>query len=282
MKKKLIENIKALVKQEDYSDTYLDSVKVFYSTKALNKHKVIYKNCIIIVGQGYKNLYLKDKQYKYDDNNYLIVPATLPLECETSASLNKPFYAIIIEIDLNILSSLKKALDDLNNNVSNDIIYTSNLTDDILAASNRLLESLQSKQKADLFANGILKELYYYLLKGSNSNILYSLLDDNSALSRIHKSLNYIYLNLDKDISVDKLAEDAGMSVSTYYRYFKSLTKKAPLQLIKETKLTKAKELIEKQNYNANQAAFSVGYQSYSQFSREFKRMFNLSPKNYK
>tara|TARA_Y100001960_G_scaffold333476_1_gene438824 strand:- start:5975 stop:6829 length:855 start_codon:yes stop_codon:yes gene_type:complete len=279
MKEKLIKNIEALVKQEDYSDTFLDSVKVFYSTKSLNKHKVIYKNCIIIVGQGYKNLYLNDIKYKYGDSDYLIVPATLPLECETSASKENPFYAIIIEIDLKILESIKNALDSSNINSHKEIIYTSNLTDSMMEASSRLLEVLQSKEKSYLFADGLLKELYYYILKESNTNVLYNLLDDNSTLSRLHKSLNYIYANLDKDISIELLAENCGMSVATYYRHFKQLTKKAPLQLIKETKLTKAKDLIENQNYKANQAAFAVGYQSYSQFSREFKRMFNTLPK---
>lgn len=67
--------------------------------------------------------------------------------------------------------------------------------------------------------------------------------------------------------------------MATYYRYFKKLTDKSPLQLIKETRLTKAKDLL-KQGYKANQAALQVGYSSYSQFSREFKRMFEASPKN--
>ena len=282
MKTKLIENIQALVKQHDYSDTHLDSVKVFYSQQSLNKHKVIYKNCIIIVGQGYKNLYLNDTKYTYDSDNYLIVPATLPLECETSATKQQPFLAVIIEIDLNILKSVINQSIEKSKEFNKNIIYTSNLNKDIEDITIRLLDTLKYQEKSDLFANNILKELYYSLLQDENGSVLYNLLDDNSSLYRIHQSLNYIYENLDKKLTIVDLADKAGMSVATYYRYFKNLTNKAPLQLVKETRLTKAKQLIEKQNYKANKAALEVGYQSYSQFSREFKRLFEQTPNNFK
>lgn len=280
MKNKLIENIKALVKQDGYSNTYLDNVKVFYSQESLNRHKVIYENCIIIVGQGSKKLYLKNDVYQYDNDNYLIVPATLPLECETSASPEIPFYGIILKIDLDLLQNVAKNLSTESKKLHQSVIYTSKLTEDLTACTIRLLETLQTEEKAKLFANNILQELYYYLLKESNSSVLYSLMDDNSQLSRIHRSLNYIYANLDQELLIPKLAELSGMSVATYYRFFKKLTNKAPLQLIKETRLTKAKQLIQENNYKASQAANEVGYQSYSQFSREFKRLFLISPKN--
>jgi len=275
---KIAEYIDFLAKNNGHSDTFLNEVKLFRSEESLAKHKVMYDNCLIIVGQGCKKLYVKSQEFSYDPNNYLIVPATLPLECETFDTKNEPFLGIIINLDFSILEEISKQIKQEKQLNNSDLIYTSALSDKLEDCVERLLLSLRSQETSNILGLAIIKELYYYLLKDVNSSALHNILNENTNLARIHKALAYINQSIEQELLVSELAKVSGMSVASFHRNFKKVLGQAPLQLIKETKLTKAKGLIINKQYKSTLASIEVGYQSYSQFSREFKRLFGLSP----
>lgn len=277
---KIAQKILELTNKTGFVETKLPGVRTYIAKEHEPAMAFSYDPCIIIVGQGRKVVYFEDEPFHYNQENYLVLPTVLPLKCETFATKDKPLANLIIDIDIALLKEVIEQIK-LENRLeeTGQIIHTSPIKPEMQDAVLRLLTVLESQQETDILAKGILKEIYYRALKDSPASALYSFAEQQSVLAKIAQTLNYININLDKNIEVSQLAEMNNMSLSAFHKHFKQVTGGAPLQCIKKTRLTKAKSLIELQGLKANVAASMVGYESYSQFSREYKRMFGFSPK---
>lgn len=285
MKKSIIENREILKLEDGIHDTHLKSVKVFKTTQYEPKSPLIYDVCLILVLQGKKIANLASNRFTFDCDNYLVVPTTLPLECETYATKEEPFISLIISLDkkmmVNIIEGLTKREFESQNNSSVGI-FSDKVTTEIEQTTEKLLDVLESKEESLILGQGVLKELFYRIAIGQNANMLHKMFLENNDESKISNALKYIHDNYNKTLDIDSLARVCDMSVSSFHTHFKKITSHTPLQYIKKIRLTKAKDLLVKYNYKVVEVADDLGYDNPSHFSRDFKNYFGYSPKEAK
>lgn len=242
-----------------------------------------YNPCICLVGQGKKNVYTDKDMLTYDPLHYLVVSLPMPLETQiVKASEEQPLLALILEIDISIVGKLLLNMDNnvqLNKNTpAAQAIYASPLNNELLNAFVRLLRLLDKPEDLRILGEGIINEILYYVLKGEQGTYLRALaLQDNSSL-RIAKVVRYINENYDKSLNIKSIADYACMGQSTLHHAFEKTIGQSPIQYLKKIRLHNARVMISSKGMNISEAAYKVGYNNISQFSREFKRQFGHAP----
>jgi AraC-like DNA-binding protein len=268
-KERLAELLRSLAIDEGFTPSNLTEVQFFRANP-----------CIVIVGQGRKKGYLGDHVFIYDPYNYLVLSVPLPFECETEASPEEPLLAVILQVDPALLGELLMAMDD-NSGMSKQVprgVYSTPLTDELIGATNRLLECLKDPLDSRILGNQIVREIIYRVLCGEQGGALRALAARHNNFSQIAKVLRRIHSEYNTKIDIESLANEANMGVSTFHHNFKAVTASSPLQYLKSIRLHKARMIMVQDGLNASTAAGTVGYESPSQFSREFKRFFGNSP----
>ena len=285
MKQKILNQVNKLFKNDGIHDTLLNGVKIYTTSKYDPLSPFIYDVCLILVLQGKKIGHLSQNTLVYDSKNYLVVPTTLPLECETYASKEEPFIGFIISIDKKMMYEIidcvskKEAINSKKNSIG---IFSDVVTEEIEDLTLRLLNILQSKEESKILGESLLKELFYRIAVGENSNFLHKMFLDNNNEAKIARALKIIHTLCETNLDIPNLARQEDMSVSSFHTHFKKVTSHTPLQYIKKIRLNKAKDLIAKHNYQVVDAAYEMGYDSASQFSRDFKSYFGYPPKDVK
>jgi len=142
----------------------------------------------------------------------------------------------------------------------------------------RLLNILLDPIDSEMLFSSILDELYFRILQSESGDVLKQLCEQNSSFSRVSKVVEYLHSKLKEKISIEEMADIADMSVNNFHRIFKEALNDSPVQYMKKIRLNKARHLILYNNMKAIEASNEVGYDSPTQFSREFKRYFGVSP----
>ena len=204
----------------------------------------------------------------------------LPFECETEGSPEKPLLAVKIGVTPAAVTELLMQMEQLQpaNGSQPQIMEATALDDTLSGATIRLLESLRSADDARILGPQIVREIIYHVLRGKLGRNLRALAAPDSHFGQISRVLNRIHTDYARDYDITTLARDAGMSVAAFHTRFKAITSSPPLQYLKNIRLHKARMLMVNEGINASGAAVKVGYESASQFSREFKRLFGNSP----
>ncbi|RKP43505.1 AraC family transcriptional regulator [Trinickia fusca] len=278
--KHMVELLATLAPTEGITQSSLGSVQFMRVNRPLPRRPVLYEPCIVVVCQGRKRGYLGSQSFVYDAQQYLVLAVPLPFECETEASEQEPLLAISIGIDLSVIAELLLALNDSRMIVPNEpraVCATpldGTLSDTVL----RLLESLASPADSQILGPSIVREIYYRVLAGAQGDMIRAALMHQHQLGRIAKALRRIHADYRGDLDVETLAREAGMSLAVFHAQFKAVTATSPMQYVKTTRLHHARHLMVQLGVNVSTAATRVGYESASQFSREFKRLFGLSP----
>ena len=276
-----------LAPEEAINHTNLPNVYIYKSSTHIEQIPLLYQQGIIIVGQGKKRVHLSDCSYEYNPDNYLVVNVPLPAECETFGSKEEPFLCMFLDIDTTVLRKIIAELDDeLIKDLQNSKVQTKGLFVDKAAPElkenvARLLKVLQSPIESKLLGEGLVKELLYRVMCGESASLLYELANKDTHLSKISDALEEIHENYQNPVEVADLAEMVNMSTSAFHRTFKNVTSYSPIQYIKKVRLNNAKNYIADHKMRVNEAARQVGYESVSQFSREFKNYFGKSPKEF-
>ena len=165
----------------------------------------------------------------------------------------------------------------VNNKIS--LTVTCNIRTDVIQNIYlRLIDILDNKSESNMLSDGLLDELYYRILQSDNGYMLEQLCLENSNVAKISRAVEYIITNIEKKISLDEMARLSDMSINNFHKLFKEVLNDTPIQYIKKIRLNKAKQLILYNNKKVIDAAQTVGYENVSQFSREFKRYFGVSP----
>lgn len=274
-----------LEKEDGLHDTNLDSVKVFKTAKYEPKSPLIYDVCLILVLQGKKLANLSNNTITFDCDNYLVVPTTLPLECETYASQDEPFVCLLISLNKDVMYEIIDSLEkrEFQNTEENSIgIFSDKVTQKVEESTKKLLEVLKSREESNILGQSILKELFYRIAIGKNADFLHKMFLGENNEAKIAKALKTIHDNYKEHLDIPTLARAEDMSVSSFHSHFKKITSHTPLQYVKKIKLNKAKDLIIKHNYQVVDAAYELGYDNPSQFSRDFKNYFGYPPKEAK
>ncbi len=272
--------LEPLATQQGCSESVLGGVRLIRSDRFLPRTPVIYEPSIVVIAQGRKIGYLGDKVYRYDAYNYLVLSVPLPFECETNATPEEPLLGISIGVDVGTVSELLLEMDD-NSALSNSVprgIGSTLLTDDMVDAITRLLQTLSSPLEARILGPQIVREIIYRVLLGEQGGALRALAVRHSRFGQIAKVLKRMHTDFGSELDISTLADEAGMSVSSFHSNFKAVTAVSPLQYLKSIRLHKARVLLVQDGVSASNAASSVGYESASQFSREFKRYFGCNP----
>ncbi len=273
-----------LATDEGVNNTDLPGVTIFKASTYRSREPLCYQKGLLFVGQGSKNVYLNGQVYEYNKENYLVSCLPLPAECETKAQEGKPVLIMAIALDLAIISGLISQINEhetfpIRPKKENRLgLSIAPMTTDIKDCIHRLLICLQSPLESKVIGRSLLKELVFRVLCQESAAPLYELITQNSKLSRVDRALRLIHTNYHETISVDNLANLVNMSPSVFHRTFKEVTASSPIQYIKKIRLDKAKSLLINENLQISEAAVKVGYESSSQFSREFKRYFGNSP----
>ena len=266
------------------SASRLNGVLLFKETRHIPRKPMVYNPGLCIVVQGHKIGYLGDQKFRYDANHYLVTSVTMPFECETFASIDEPLRGLYINIDIGQLHDLIGRID-----VQTGIckggerilprgIGPAVMDEEILDATTRLVKCLQSETEAQILGPGIVREILYRALCGTQAPVLYALAVHSGTFSQVARVLKIMQNDYAGKLDVEQLAKTAHLSVSAFHRAFKEITSDSPMQYLKKIRLTKARDLMMQESIKANIAADKVGYESASQFSREFKRYFGQSP----
>ncbi|QGU12262.1 helix-turn-helix domain-containing protein [Leclercia sp. J807] len=277
----LTEQIKKLKDNENYLDTLLPDVRLLYGTQPYARTPVMYLPGIIFLFSGHKIGYINERVFRYDPNEYLLLTVPLPFECETFATEAVPLAGIRLNIDILQLQELLMDIgeDELfRPSMAASGINSATLTDEILCAIERLLDVMERPLDARILGKQIVREILYHILLGPGGGALLALVSRQTHFSLIGRVLKRIESQYTENLSVDQLAAEANMSVSAFHHNFKSVTSTSPLQYLKSYRLHKARMMMIHDGMKASAAALRVGYESASQFSREFKRYFGVTP----
>jgi len=279
--KRMIALLHALAPDEGYNLTALPSVRILRSNRPLSRTPVLYDPGIVIVCQGRKRGYFGDQRYLYDEHHYLAVSVPVPFSMETDATEERPLLALYLHLDFTLAADLAVQIDreGATEHVQAPQSMMSTPMDDTMQASVlRFLEAMQRPLEAAVLGPGLLRELYFRVLTGAQGSSMREALAMRGQFGRIGRSLRLIHAGYAQPLDVMQLAEEAGMSVPSFHSHFKSITQVSPMQYVKSTRLHQARLLMVRQELTAEAASHAVGYTSPSQFSREFKRLFGLTP----
>lgn len=276
----IAELLREVATREGVHPTLVEGVSLMRVSRPLPRMPVLYEPGIFIVGQGRKRGYLGGQVYTYDAHNYLVLSVPLPFECETEATPEKPLLAVSIRVDLAGLAELLFRMDSSGQPDPAALrgIYSTPLDARLSEATVRLLESLTDPADARILGPQVVREITYRVLCGEQGGALRAAAALHSRFGQVNRALQVIHAEYTRELSVDELADAAGMSASTFHQNFKAVTSTSPVQYVKNIRLHKARLLMIHEGLRAGEAAGRVGYQSASQFSREFKRMFGASP----
>jgi AraC-like DNA-binding protein len=265
---------------QGFSASRLPGVKFMRSTAYAPPTPITYEPSIVVVAQGRKAGRLGGRTFLYDANHYLVLAAPLPFECETFGTPEEPMLGLSVAVTPTLVGEL---LEQMRSSPADDgsdpqAIESAPLDDVLRSAVVRLLECLRSPDDARILGAQIVRELVYRVLLGPLGANLRALVATHSRLGRIARVLARIHADFARPHEVESLAREAGMSVSTFHLHFKNATAASPLRYLKTIRLHKARTLMVHDGVGAAVAAGRVGYESASQFSREFKRHFGDTP----
>ena len=236
---------------------------------------------ICLIAQGKKRVLLGEDSYTYDANHFLISSVNLPITANIiEASEEVPYLGLIMELDLQEISQLivDSELSFSSGKEAQKGIAVGELSSSLQDAFIRLMTLLEEPDDIKILAPVIKKEIFYRLLMTEQGARLNQIVSTGSHGHQIAKAIDWLKNNFVKPLSVGDLAAYSGMSKSAFYTHFRSMTSMTPLQFQKKLRLSEARRLMLTENLDAMATTFKVGYESPSQFSREYSRLFGAPP----
>ncbi|MDB5706495.1 MAG: transcriptional regulator [Sphingomonas bacterium] len=237
----------------------------------------MYEPMICIVLQGAKQVMIGDQALRYGAADQLIASIDLPVSgCVVEASADKPYIIVSMALNQDAVTSL---LTELPPGAEEQTagFAVGRVTPQLLDSWARLLALFDAPEDVPVLAPMLEREILYRILQGPQGGLLRQAAIADSRLSQVRTAIGWIRTHFDKPLRVEALAGLAGMSPASFHRHFKAATAMSPLQYQKSLRLQQARRLLVA-SADASRAAYSVGYESASQFSREYARMFGTPP----
>jgi AraC-like DNA-binding protein len=271
-----------LAPQEGVNETGLSGVMIVRATSCTQPLPSLYDPCLCIVLQGRKRAVLGRETYLYDAFNYLVVSVSLPMAGQIiEASPERPYLCLRIPIDVTMIADLLAhvTLEPHSESPSDRGVFVARTSDAMLDAVWRLMSLLDEPKDVPVLAPLVLREIHYRALTGELGHRLQELCTVSGHMQRIARAIAYIKMRFAEPLRIESLAEALHMSVSSLHHHFKSITAMSPLQFQKHLRLHEARRLMLIEGIDAAAAGYRVGYESASQFSREYRRLFGAPPR---
>lgn len=259
-------------------ETALPRVRLFRSSQVTEPLQTLYEPSCCIVAQGRKRATIGDVEHLYDASTYLVVGVDLPvIGAVVEASGELPYLCLQLELDRPALAEM--LLRDGVNVGTGPAFGVSEATPELLDAAVRLLRLLDSPEEAGVLAPLFEREILYRLVRGPRGELMRQIASSESRLSRINRCIGFLRENFCEPATVADLAAIAGMSPSSFFQHFRAVTSMSPLQFRTRIRLQEARRLMVTEGITAAEAGFRVGYESPSQFSRDYTRVHHRPPR---
>jgi AraC-like DNA-binding protein len=241
---------------------------------------------IVLMVQGSKQVFFGSEEFIYSENQCLVTGLDLPAMVSiVKARPAKPSLAVSLKLDTHSITDLLAEIHPSaieSKSIPDDFVHRGMAVTDVdpyvLDAFLRLAELIDDKEQQKVLAPLIIREIHYRLLMGPLGNQLRMINTVGSKSNQIAQAITWLKTNYNKPVNIENLTKMTNMTPSTFNRYFRHLTNISPLQYQKRLRLYEAQRLMLMENRNAANAALSVGYESPTQFNREYKRMFGEPP----
>jgi AraC-like DNA-binding protein len=266
---------------EGYFEVPGAAVRMIRSFHHMNNH-FVYQPSLCITLQGAKQMHVGDEMLHYGPMQCLVVSMDLPA-CGriVAASLDEPFVGIAIGLDVVMMREVLEQLDTppVPSASTGRSMFVADVDGPLADCVMRMVRLTDTPKAIPILYPALLREFYYWLLSGPNGAELCKQAMPDSHLERIARAIHMLRNNFAQTLRIERLAEAAHMSPSSFHQHFKALTSMTPLQFQKQLRLLEARRLMTADAVNVAEAAYQVGYESASQFSREYSRTFGVAPK---
>lgn len=277
----LVGHIARLTDSGDRPTTAVPGLMLYRRDKPTELVSAMYEPSLCLVVQGAKRVFLGKDSYVYDTHNYLISSLDIPTVVQvTKASRTKPCLGLMLRLDQREISHLVSDSDlpPFRERQTNRGMTLGEITQPLLMAIHRLIALLDDPQDIPILAPVIQREILYRLLVGDQGAYLRRMVSAGSQIHQVARAIEWLKDNYTQPIRIDDLASQVSMSTSTFHHHFRVLTSKSPLQYQKWLRLNEARRLMLIEHQDAATASYQVGYESPSQFSREYSRLFGSPP----
>lgn len=280
-----IEQLAALIAEHtDRDGGYATPIPGLYlsklSTTTAPRH-TLNRAVLCVVAQGAKSVLLDQRRYLYDLSQYFVISLDLPLVAQiVRASPAQPCLGLTMELDFQEIGALLAEMPapPPARGAGTCSLYVSTMGDDLLDPLLRLVCLLGRPEHIPILAPLIRREIFYRLLLGEQAGRLRQMATDSRQLQHIAAGIAWLKRNALRPVRMDELAREVNMSLSTMHAWFKAATSMSPLQYQKQLRLQEARRLLLSETTDAATVSQQVGYQSPSQFSREYRRLFGNPP----
>lgn len=246
-----------------------------------NQH-CFYNPMAIVVLQGKKQAVLGSESFIYNENQLIVTSIDIPsVGSIVEASPEKPFMTLILNLDNYVICQLLSEGNYQQRGTAHRGMGIAEADEAMLDAFYRLLALVGDAEKQKIMAPMIIKEIHYLLLTSPLGDILRYVNTKGSQNNQIANAIAWLKENYRHPLKIDKIAHRFNMAESSFYRHFNNVTSLSPLQYQKQLRLYEAQRLMLSENFDTANAAYEVGYESASQFNREYKRMFGMPPKTH-
>jgi AraC-like DNA-binding protein len=268
------------------SQTAIPTLQIIRANRVLPRVHSVQRPSLCFIVQGAKEVSIGRSRFRYRSMEFLFTSVDLPLTGQVvEASEEKPYICLVLEIEPSLVLELTTASTSAgrapaSQTSSEPAIFVGKRDEQLADAFFRLLRCAGDPLDAQILASGVIREITYRLLLGPYGNAVRAAGMVGGQTQRIAKAIERLRRDYAKALRVEQLARSAGMSVSSFHDHFKRVTTLSPLQYQKQLRLQEARRLLLGDASSAAEVGFQVGYESPSQFSREYARFFGLPPRS--
>lgn len=277
-----LNELRALAARAENRRTETGIPRVFMVQGAIPEHELagVYEPMVNLILRGGKSMTVGDQTLHYDPATYFVMSVDLPAAGVVKPDADgSPYLAIALTLDASLLVELLSALPPGDGTASQERAFSvAAVTPPLLDAWVRMLRLLDHPDDIQALAPAYEREILYRVLQGPMGWMLRHIATPDTALARVNRIIQRIRRDFALPLPIEELADDAAMSVSAFHRHFKAVTTLSPLQYQKQLRLLQARKLLVASGTSVTAVAHEVGYESSTQFSREYGRAFGLPP----
>ena len=263
-------------------DTGMSGVSLVRSFQAMMPVPNLYRPSLCVVLKGEKEIMFGDTTLNYGEMECLVVSVDVPaIGRMVGATPAAPYLGLVIEFDTSVLRDIMQQLatPPAPSAISGPYVFVGRVDEPLVDCLTRLVRLMSNRAAIPILVPAIMREIHYWLLTGPDGGEIAKLALPETHAQRVATAIHFIRDHFDQSIRVEQLADVARMSPSSFHHHFRAMTSMTPLQYQKQLRLLEARRLMLSEAANVSEAAYRVGYESASQFSREYVRSFGVAPK---